>query len=301
MVKGTLQINFAPVSWVNVIEPALDIVRPMAEAKQIQLETNLTLTPQISGDFNRLQQIAVNLLTNAIKFTSQNGRVEVQLEQIDTQVVLRVQDTGKGIAPEFLPQIFERFKQGQKNTGSKDGLGLGLAIVKNLVELHGGTIRAESAGIDQGATFTVCFPRLEIPALAQASFVFDTTSLAGIRILAVDDDPDMLNLIAFVLQDYGAEVQAVTTVAAALACVSQFKPDILLTDLAMPGGNGYELVQQIKSYPEGQIPAIALTAYASATHRERSRLAGFQQHLTKPVDPEDLVATILNLVRGETA
>lgn len=299
MVKGTLQINFAPVNCVNVIEAALDLVRPIADAKHIQLEPYLSFTPQVSGDFNRLQQIVVNLLTNAIKFTPQSGRVEVQLEQVDAQVVLRVHDTGKGIAPEFLSQIFERFKQGQQNTGSKDGLGLGLAIVKNLVELHGGTIQAESAGIGAGATFTVCLPSLEIPAIRQESFGVEATSLAGIRVLAVDDDPDMLNLITFVLQDYGAEVQAVTTAAAAIAEISQFKPDILLSDLAMPGGDGYELVQQVRSYPEGQIPVIALTAYASATDRERSHLAGFQQHLSKPVDPEDLVAAILSLVRGD--
>jgi CheY-like chemotaxis protein len=271
----------------------------MADAKEIQLETHLSLAPQISGDFNRLQQIAVNLLTNAIKFTPEGGRVEVSLEQVEADVLLRVHDTGKGIAPEFLPHIFERYQQGQQNIGSKDGLGLGLAIVKNLVELHHGTITAESAGIGQGSTFTVCLPQLETPAMGQDSFVVDATSLFGIRVLAVDDDPDMLNLIAFVLRDFGAEVQAVVTTRAVLACLSQFKPDVLLSDLAMPEGNGYELVQQMKSYPEGQIPAIALTAYASATHRERSRLAGFQQHLTKPVDPEDLVAAILNLVRGE--
>ncbi len=299
MIRGTLEINFAPVNWVNVIETVLEVVRPMADAKQLQLETHLRLTPQISGDFNRLQQIAVNLLTNAIKFTPDGGRVEVHLEQVDADVLLRVHDTGKGIAPEFLPHIFERYQQGQQNMGSKDGLGLGLAIVKNLVELHHGTITAESAGIGQGATFTVRLPQLDTSAQYQDPFVVDATSLAGIRVLAVDDDPDMLNLIAFVLRDFGAEVQAVTTARAALVCVSQFKPDILLSDLAMPEGDGYELVQQIKSYPEGQIPAIALTAYTSTTYRERSRLAGFQQHLTKPVDPEDLVAAILNLVKKE--
>jgi PAS domain S-box-containing protein len=301
MVKGTLQIQTAPVNWVNVIEAALDLVRPMADAKHIQLKPDLTLTPQVSGDFNRLQQIAVNLLTNAIKFTPPSGRVEVQLEQVDAQVVLRVHDTGKGIAPEFLPYIFERYQQGQQNTGSKDGLGLGLAIVKNLVELHNGTIAAESAGIGQGSTFTVRLPRLETLAIPQdSSVVVGAISLVGIRVLAVEDELDMLNLIAFVLQDYGAEVKAVTTAAAALQCLSQFKPNILLSDIAMPGGNGYELVQQVKLHPEGQIPAIALTAYASATDREQSRLAGFQQHLSKPVDPEDLVAAILSLVRGET-
>ncbi|MGG6270463.1 PAS domain S-box protein [Leptolyngbya sp. AN03gr2] len=300
IVRGALQITFAPVDWITVIEAALEIVRPMADEKQIQIETHLMPTPQISGESNRLQQIAVNLLTNAIKFTPEGGRVEVHLEQADTQVVLWVRDTGKGIAPEFLPHIFDRYKQGQENTGSKDGLGLGLAIVKNLVELHSGTITADSAGIGAGATFTICLPGLETLTPRPDSFVVDATSLAGIRILAIDDDPDMLNLIAFVLQDFGADVKAVTTARAALECLSQFRPDILLSDIAMPEGDGYELVQQVKLSPEGQIPAIALTAYASASDRERSRLAGFQQHLVKPVDPENLVAAILSLVRGET-
>jgi PAS domain S-box-containing protein len=300
MVKGTLQINFAPVNLVNVLEAVLDNICLMAEAKGIQLQTHFTVTPQVSGDFNRLQQIVVNLLTNAIKFTGAGGQVEIGLEQIEAQVVLRVRDTGKGIAPEFLPYIFERFQQGQRNTGSKDGLGLGLAIVKNLVELHGGTITVESSGIDQGSTFTVRLPRLGVTAIDRSSPVdeMDQSALTGIRILAVDDEPDMLDLITYVLQDFGAEVTAATTATTALEYLVQFKPDILISDLSMPGGDGYELVQQVKSYPEGQIPAIALTAYASATYEERSRQAGFQEHLTKPVEPELLVATIVNLVSG---
>jgi CheY-like chemotaxis protein len=301
MVKGTLQLNWASVNLVEVIEAALDLVRPMAEAKNIQLQIQSPVSAPISGDFNRLQQIAVNLLTNAIKFTPNGGRVEIGLETVESQVQFRIRDTGKGIAAEFLPMIFERFKQGQQNTGSKDGLGLGLAIVKNLVELHQGTITAESEGTGQGSTFTVCLPRLETLAVLQEAqpLSLDAATLAGIRVLAVDDQPDMLNLIKFVLEEFGAEVQAVTTAAAALERLSQFKPDILVSDIAMPKGNGYELVQQMKSYPEGQIPAIALTAYASATHRERSLLAGFQQHLTKPVEPEDIVTAIWSLVRKE--
>jgi PAS domain S-box-containing protein len=300
MVKGTLQITSAPVNLSNVIEAVLDNIHPMADAKGIRLQTHLTLVPQISGDFYRLQQIAVNLLTNAIKFTPAGGQIEIELEPIDNQVLLRVSDTGKGIAPEFLPFIFERFQQGQQSIRSKDGLGLGLAIVKNLVALHGGTITAESAGVGRGSTFTVRLPRLEIAAIDQSRPVGarGTDALSGIRILAVDDEPDILELIAFVLQDVGAEVKAVTEATAALDCVTQFKPDILISDIAMPGGNGYELVQQIKSYPEGRIPAIALTAYASTTYEERSLQAGFQRHLTKPVEPGDLIAAILNLVRG---
>jgi PAS domain S-box-containing protein len=355
MVRGTLQLTMAPVDLVKVIEAALDVVHPMAVAKQLDLrftildfglavgqavEQLLDSQPlckpksqlqnpklQISGDFNRLQQIVVNLLTNAVKFTPTQGRVEVKLSFIpapsslvegkevitnDKELITKepmtnyaqitVSDTGKGIAAEWLPVIFDRFQQGQKNIGSKDGLGLGLAIVRHLVELHNGTITAESQGIGQGATFTVRLPVLSaiVQNNSDGSPGFsDATSLAGIRVLAVDDEPDMLDLITFVLEESGAEVKFVTTAVDALECLLQFKPDILVSDIAMPGSSGYELVQQMRSiHPEGQIPAISLTAYASATYEERSLQAGFQQHLTKPVNPEILVAAIVSLVRG---
>ena len=302
MVQGTLQLNLAPVSWVEVIEAALDTVRPMAEAKQIQLETQFITLAQVKGDFARLQQIVVNLLTNAIKFTP-HGRVEVQLCSLGSQAQLCIRDTGKGIAPEFLPRIFDRFQQGQRNSGSKDGLGLGLAIVKNLVELHGGTIVADSPGVGQGATFTVQLPQFAtgVQSALKDDPVPKAVSLAGVRILIVDDEPDMLSLITYVLQEAGAEVQPVSQIAAALTGLPQFKPDILLSDLALPEGSGYELVQQMRSLPEGQIPAIALTAYASATHEERSLQAGFQRHLAKPVEAEVLIAAIAHLVRKSNA
>lgn len=301
LVRGTLTLNLAPVNLASVIEAALDIVRPQAQVRGIALVTELMLPPQISGDFNRLQQIAINLLTNAIKFTPDGGQVEVRLESVETQVQLCVRDTGKGIAPEFLPQIFERFQQGQQNTGSKDGLGLGLAIVKNLVELHHGTITAASPGIDQGSTFTVQFPRLSTSAIVPeqaSSIALEPASLAGIRILIVDDEPDQLDLITFVLEEAGAEVRSATNAIAALETLIQFNPDLLISDLAMPEANGYELLQQARLHPQGEIPAIVLTAYASTTHQERSLQAGFQRHLTKPVEPEELVIAILNLVGG---
>jgi PAS domain S-box-containing protein len=299
MVRGTLQIQMAPVNWGSVIEAALDLVRPMAEAKQIDLEVQLTAIPQISGDFNRLQQIAVNLLTNAIKFTPNQGRVSVYLERLEAQVQLRVCDTGKGIAAEFLPFIFEQFQQGQENMGAKDGLGLGLAIVKNLVELHGGTIAADSPGLGQGATFTVRLPILSaIDSAVDTPRTLDINSLVGIRILAVDDEPDMLDLITFVLRESGSDVQSALNSTEALAQLSQFKPDILISDIAMVGGTGYELLQQVRLQPEGNIPAIALTAYASATYEERSLQAGFDRHLTKPVKPEVLMTAIVQLVNS---
>lgn len=301
MASGNLHLSVVPVNLATVIRAALDIVLPLAQAKQIQLDSQLTLPPQVAGDFNRLQQIVVNLLTNAIKFTPECGRVEVQLSQFNSQVQLCVSDTGKGIASEFLPQIFERFKQGQKNTSAKDGLGLGLAIVKSLVELHQGTIVAESEGLGQGAAFTVRLPLLSTPALqARVDNEIEVKTLTGIRILVVDDEPDMLDLITFVLEEFGAEVQSATSGAAALECLERFQPEILVSDIAMPKGNGYQLLQQMRMQPAGQIPAIALTAYASATYQERSLQAGFQLHLSKPVEPQVLVAAIASLVRTET-
>ncbi|KAM3091773.1 ATP-binding protein [Phormidesmis sp. 146-12] len=328
MVRGTLQIQMAPVNWGSVIEAALEVVRPIADAKQIQLETHIAATPQISGDSNRLQQIAVNLLTNAIKFTPQQGRVEIDLERVENHAHLCIRDTGKGIAAEFLPFVFEQFQQGQQDTGSKDGLGLGLAIgfickflvtecygskdglglglaiVKNLVELHQGTISAESPGIGQGATFTVKFPVLKAISLDCTTtsgnlLDLDQTTLTGIRIFVVDDEPDMVGLVTFILEEYGAGVKSALSAAATLEQFSEFKPDILISDIAMPNGNGYELLQQVRSRPDGNIPAIALTAYSSATYEERSLQAGFERHLTKPVEPNTLITAILHLVQAK--
>jgi PAS domain S-box-containing protein len=297
MVRGTLQLTLGPVNFTTVVEAAIDLVLPQAQAKAIQIDAQLPLFPPLHGDFSRLQQIVVNLLTNAIKFTPPQGRVDVRLESADDRVQLRIRDTGKGIMPEFLPHLFDRYQQGQKNTGSQDGLGLGLTIVKNLVELHHGTIAAESEGKDKGATFTVQLPLPKTLALQPEPPIADTaTSLEGVRLLVVDDEPDMLNLITFVLEEAGAQVQSTISTKSALNCLNQFKPDLLISDIAMPGGTGYDLIQQVRTHPNGQIPAIALTAYASTTYEERSLQAGFQRHLTKPVEPDVLVATIINLI-----
>jgi PAS domain S-box-containing protein len=298
MTKGNLHLTLAPINLVSVIETALDMMLPQAQAKQIQLTSQITIIPQVLGDSARLQQVVINLLTNALKFTPEQGRVDVCLTQVDTQVQISVNDTGKGIAPEFLPQIFDQFRQGQKSTGSKDGLGLGLAIVKNLVELHHGTVSAESRGVGQGSTFIVRLPLLGEPgSLSEQPLNQDQdVSLAGIRILVVDDEPDMVNLLTFILEDAGAEVRSTTSNFAALECLNEFKPHLLISDIAMPDGNGYELVQQLQTHLSQPIPAIALTSYSSATHEERSLQAGFQQHLTKPVEPELLVDTVIRLV-----
>jgi PAS domain S-box-containing protein len=301
MTRGNLHLAFVPVNLNATIEAAVDLVLPQAQAKHIQLIMQL-IPAQVLGDSNRLQQIVVNLLINAIKFTPEQGRVEIRLQSDATQLQLSVRDTGKGIAPELLPHIFDRFKQGQQNITSRDGLGLGLAIVKHLVELHQGSIAVESAGIGQGATFKV-----QLPLLGQASSVKASesktvakSSLTGCRILVVDDEPDMLTLTEFILQKAGAQVETATTLREAVTKLSIFKPNLLISDISMSEGGGYELLQQIKQYPEGQIPAIALTAYTSTTHAEQSLKAGFQQHLTKPVEPDFLIAAIVKLMEQQS-
>ena len=302
MASGKLRLTLAPVDLAMIVGGAISLMRPMAEAKQIHLDSRLTAIAQVSGDLNRLQQIVVNLLTNAIKFTPEQGRVTITLEQVAQQVQIQVRDTGKGISREFLPNIFERFQQGQKNSGSKDGLGLGLAIVKNLVEMHNGTITVDSPGIGQGATFTVYLPLLESEAIAnteEVAIAAEGVSLAGISILAVDDEPDSLELLKFILEEAGAEVQTAPCGSVALEILSQFNPSLIVSDIAMPDINGHELLQQIRTrYPERQIPAIALTAYASSSDRDYALRIGFEQYFSKPIEPEVLVRTIVSLIHG---
>ncbi|NJO97699.1 MAG: response regulator [Pleurocapsa sp. CRU_1_2] len=274
----------------------------MADARQIQLETKFTEMAEVSGDIKRLQQILVNLLTNAIKFTPEGGRVTVTLELFEKQAKIAVRDTGQGISLEFLPNIFEQFQQAQKSSSSKGGLGLGLAIVKNLVELHNGTITAESLGLSKGATFTVCLPLLESEVVTtpeETSIAIDASPLAGIRILAVDDEPDSLQLLQFILENAGAEVQTAASGLAALEILAQFNPALLVSDIAMPDLNGHELLQQIRmKYRDRQILEIALTAYASSSDRDYALRIGFDKYFSKPIEPAVLVRAIVSLVRG---
>lgn len=302
MASGKLHLTLAPVNLAKIVGGAISLMRPMAEAKQIYLDSRLAPSAQVSGDLNRLQQIVVNLLTNAIKFTPEQGRITITLEQVARQVQIQVSDTGKGINPEFLPNIFERFQQGQKNSGSKDGLGLGLAIVKNLVEMHHGTITADSPGIGQGAIFTVYLPLLESEPIINTEEVAiapDTVPLAGISLLAVDDEPDSLELLKFILEEAGANVQTAKSGSVALAILAQFNPSLIISDIAMPDINGHELLQQIRTrYPERQIPAIALTAYASSSDRDYALRIGFEKYFSKPIEPAVLVRAIVSLVQN---
>ncbi len=311
ILRGKLALNFETVDLATTIEAALETVRLAAEAKSIEITLNLaTMMRQVKGDSSRLQQVVWNLLSNAVKFTPCGGRVEIYLEQISSQVQIRVQDTGRGIVPEFLPHVFEYFRQADGGiTRRSGGLGLGLAIVRQLVELHGGRVWAESLGEEQGATFTVCLPILQ-PTQASVRAerkVSDDSSpfavyvpLEGMRLLVVDDDTDTREFLAFLLEQHGAIVTKAASADEALAAIAQSKPDLLVSDLGMPEVDGYVLIRKLRSLSVdqgGQIPAIALTAYAAETTQQQVFAAGFQMHIAKPADPIKLVTAIAALVK----
>ncbi|HIK17081.1 MAG TPA: response regulator, partial [Leptolyngbyaceae cyanobacterium M33_DOE_097] len=276
-----------------------------AEAKRIQILLDLTteIAP-VSGDAARLQQVVWNLLTNAIKFTPSDGRVTVELRQIDQSAQLRVIDTGKGIDSQFLPHVFEYFRQADSTITRKfGGLGLGLAIVRQIVEMHGGTVWAESKGENQGATFTVQLPLNPQALISKSERLSDNavtgTPLNNLQILLVDDEADAREFETFVLEQSGASVTAVASGFEALQALDQFTPDVLVSDIGMAEMDGYMLMQQIRARPDhqgGAIQAIALTAYARDTDQQKALQAGFQGHLTKPVEPQILIKTISNLL-----
>jgi hypothetical protein len=308
IVTGKLSLSMSPVELIPVIEMAVAVVHPAAQAKKIQLEC--LLDPEaglISGDTTRLQQIAWNLLSNAVKFTPDGGRVQIKLTRIGSRVAVIVSDTGIGISPEFLPYVFDRFRQADSSsTRTQGGLGLGLAIVRYLVELHGGRVKAESPGKGKGATFTVKFPVLAIrtaPKNLEQKLVSKKSLLLlnGVKVLVVDDEADVRTILRLLLEQYEAEVSTAASVEKAIAALEEFKPDVLVSDISMPIQNGYDLIRQIRAMPAeqgGQIPAIALTAYAQEEDHDYSLSAGFQMHLSKPVTADELVAAISSVVRG---
>lgn len=304
ILQGKMTLNVAIVNLAATIEAALETVRLAAEAKHIQIQTTFNpISGTVSGDTNRLQQVVWNLLSNAVKFTPTGGRIEVQLEQVGTYAQIQVKDTGKGISPDFLPYVFDYFRQEDGTTTRKfGGLGLGLAIVRHFTELHGGTVQADSPGQDLGATFTIRLP-LNIVDPEPSSVDRHSekvTDLAGIHVLVVDDDADMRELAAFTLMQSGAQVATAASAAQALTLLNQSVPDLLLCDIGMPEMNGYSLIRQIRKWsPEqgGTIPAIALTAYAGEINQQQALAAGFQMHISKPVEPEELVQAIARLLR----
>jgi PAS domain S-box-containing protein len=313
ILRGKLSLNISRVNLKSTIEAAIETVRLAAQAKSIQITTVFEPNVEpVSGDGNRLQQVVWNLLSNAIKFTPLGGRVDVRLAMIERQqsdcqstyAQIEVRDTGKGINPDFLPYVFDYFRQADSTTTRTfGGLGLGLAIVRHMVELHGGTVHAESPGDEQGATFTVRLPLIatHLETTRESGQQPDCApELHGMHILVVDDEADMREFLAFLLEEYGARVTVVASASEALAALEQIEPDLLLSDIGMPDVDGYMLMRQIRAMPPeqgGEIPAIALTAYARDTDQKQVLEAGFQKHLPKPVAPHELVGAIANLVR----
>ncbi|MEP0873742.1 ATP-binding protein [Trichocoleus desertorum AS-A10] len=310
IVSGKLNLRTHPLDLRLVVRAAIETIQLVAEAKNIQIIAQLS-SQTIVGDADRLQQVFGNLLSNAIKFTPPNGRIEITMEAIQGQSQIQVSDTGQGISVDLLPYIFDRFRQGDSSTTkAKAGLGLGLSIVRDIVELHGGTVQAASPGEGQGTTLTVRLPLRDLPQESTPLSDSDSTalerssdlvsSLAGLQILAVDDEVDTCELIKFVLEDYGAEVQSTSSARDALSALNQAPSqyNVLICDIGMPEEDGYWLIQQVRSLSSdagGQILAIALTAYASEAEQKRAINAGFQRHIAKPVDPEELVRAILSI------
>ena len=311
IITGNLRLEVRPVKLAPMIEGVVEGVRPAADARNIHLQTALDpLTGPISGDPARLQQVIWNLLSNAIKFTPKGGRVEVRLERIDSHVELTVSDTGQGIAPEFLLHVFERFRQvDSSNTRRHGGLGLGLSIVSQLVELHGGTVTAHSAGEGAGTRFKVILPLLSVhnepsseemtrTLIANQTLTNWQPSLADLRVLVVDDELDARELIAAVLRARGGEVVSVESAGEALEEMERQQFDVLVSDIGMPSVDGYALIEKIRRLPAergGRIPAAALTAYAGIEDRMRALSAGYQVHIAKPVEPAELTTVVANL------
>jgi signal transduction histidine kinase len=309
IITGKLRLEFQPVELSRIVAAALDSIRPAADAKEIRLKIALDpLAGPVLGDADRLQQVAWNLLSNAIKFTPREGTVEVRLRQTGSNAEVQVGDSGVGIRPSFLPYVFDRFRQAESaGTRSHGGLGLGLSIVRHLVELHGGTVAVESAGAGQGATFSVLLPvRAALTGtapLVEAGEGPDSPReapalLQGLHVLVVEDEEDARDLLLTALEQRGARVTAVPSVADALARFAAGHPDVLVSDLAMPDEDGYSLIRQVRALPAdrgGNVPAAALTAYVRAEDRARALAAGFQMHMAKPVDPVELVSMVAAL------
>jgi signal transduction histidine kinase len=306
IVNGRMRLAVRPVDLRDLIENALEAVRHAAETKGIRLQSVLEAPGLlVSGDAGRLQQVVWNLLENAVKFTPKDGRVQIQLQRVRSHIEIVVSDTGQGITPDVLPYIFDRLRQGSSgSTRGQGGLGIGLGLVRHLVELHGGSVYAESSGEGQGATFVVKLPLMladlrEEPIARREGPVVDGPSLAGARVVVVDDDPTAVELIKEVLVQAGGEVIECRTTDEALRAITQHRPDALVSDIEMPGQDGYSLVRKLRALgPEqgGKIPAVALTAFGRSEDRIRSLRAGFNTHLTKPVDPAELTAIVASMI-----
>ncbi|HWE04525.1 MAG TPA: ATP-binding protein [Tepidisphaeraceae bacterium] len=313
IISGKVRLDVQRVDLAATVQAAVDTVKPAADAKGVRLHVVLDpLAGAVSGDPSRLQQVFWNLLSNSVKFSPRGSRVQVLLERVNSHLEVSVIDSGEGIKPEFLPHVFERFRQADGSTTRKHGgLGLGLSIVKQLVELHGGQARAKSPGEGKGATFTVILPLTALHSEPepqrrhpQAPASFGTLAddacvrLNGVKVLVVDDEPDARALVKRLLEDCEAVVATAGSAAEALRMFMEDRPQVVVSDIGMPGEDGYALVRKIRSLPAssgGAVPAIALTAYARSEDRTRAMLAGFQTHVSKPVEPSELVATVASL------
>jgi CheY-like chemotaxis protein/two-component sensor histidine kinase len=306
IMSGKLRLEVQRLDLAPVIEEAIAAAQPAADAKGIRLVTALGSAATVQGDPVRLQQVVWNLVSNAIKFTPRGGLVQVTLKKVDGYVHVQVGDSGQGIAPDVLPQIFQRFRQGDSSsTRRHGGLGLGLAIVRNLVEMHGGSVEASSEGEDLGSLFTVRLP------LAVAGVTVERPAapvdmpphvlahlLEDLQVLVLDDEEDARDVVQRLLEDAGARVESAATAAEAMALIEhRFQPDIIVSDIGMPDENGYEFIQRVRRLggAVAGVPAAALTALARVEDRKRALMAGYQTHLAKPVDPAELVVMVASL------
>lgn len=321
IINGKVRLDVQQIDAAAIVRNTIETVRPAAEAKSINLEIAVDATAgAIRGDPNRLQQVFWNLLTNAVKFTPNGGRIAVSLARADSHLEVAVRDDGEGIDPAFLPQVFDRFRQSDASTTRRHGgLGLGLSIAKQLVEMHGGTIKARSAGLGQGATFSVSLPLEVGVAHLRGSFSshehlspatdlpqpqsMTETDLAGLKVLVVDDEPDARSLVQKLLVDRNAVVATAGSASEAMDKLLHEAPDVLVSDIGMPGEDGYSLIRRIRALPNAsaKVPAIALTAYARVEDRAKAERAGYQVHLAKPVEPFELVSMVQQLTRRPAA
>jgi signal transduction histidine kinase/ActR/RegA family two-component response regulator len=310
IIGGKLRLKIAPVALTDIIDSALDSVTPAAQAKAITIEREIEDIDPISGDPDRLQQVIWNLLSNAVKFTPREGRVAVRLVRQAGEVVLSVQDSGIGISPDFLPYVFDRFSQADGTaTRRHGGLGLGMAIVRHLAELHGGTVGAESAGVGQGATFTLTLPmHVAMPVSVdpevgkhlaeEAAAPADLPPLDGLNVLVVDDDPDSRSFLRELLIEQGVSVATAGSTDEALQAFAERRPDVLVSDIAMPGEDGYDLIKRVRALSDqdgGRTPAVALTAYVRSEDQRAAISAGYDRHISKPVDVAELVVAVAQL------
>jgi signal transduction histidine kinase/CheY-like chemotaxis protein len=314
IITGKLRLEIRALDLTALVQAALDAIRPAAAAKMIDLRVNLDPeASQTVGDPERLQQIVWNLANNAVKFTPKGGSVEVRLERAGTHIELVVSDSGEGIEPDFLPHVFERFRQAEGTTTRRHGgLGLGLALVRHLAEAHGGAVMAESGGKGKGAKFTVRLPVRAVlddtvratprpdAAVPDRDAVEVVLSLKGVTVLIVDDEADARDLVATVLRMHGAEVATAANAAQGLEMLSKSVPQVLISDVGMPGTDGYELIRKVRTLPvtaAAEVPAIALTAYSREQDRRQAFEAGFQTHVAKPVEPAELVRVVTRVLR----